>query len=95
MQTLIIDCAQVVSWHPSRPVLFVATQTQVKVFDLINQQLIKTLRSGARWISSMAVHASGDHVIIGSYDRRLCWFDLGEHAAPAAYQLPRIVPIRH
>lgn len=31
---------------------------------------------GSRWISSMDVHPSGDHIIVGGYDRKLCWFDL-------------------
>ena len=24
----------------------------------------------------MDVHPSGDHLIVGGYDRKLCWFDL-------------------
>ena len=24
----------------------------------------------------MSVHPSGDHIIVGGYDRKLCWFDL-------------------
>jgi len=24
----------------------------------------------------MDVHTSGDHLIVGGYDRKLCWFDL-------------------
>lgn len=31
---------------------------------------------GIKWISSMDVHPSGDHLIVGGYDRKLCWFDL-------------------
>src|SRR5882757_2640713 len=31
---------------------------------------------GIQWISSMDIHPSGDHVIVGGYDRKLCWFDL-------------------
>ncbi len=34
------------------------------------------LTPGIRWISSMDVHPSGDHLIVGGYDRKLCWFDL-------------------
>ena len=37
---------------------------------------MKTLMPGIRWISSMDVHPSGDHLIVGGYDRKLCWFDL-------------------
>ena len=61
---------QCISFHPSRPFLFVATQTAVKVYHLIEQKLVKKLMSGCKWISSIDMHPSGDHVIIGSYDRR-------------------------
>jgi hypothetical protein len=61
---------QCVSFHPSRPFLFVATQTAVKVYHLIEQKLVKKLLTACKWISSIDMHPSGDHVIIGSYDRR-------------------------
>lgn len=61
---------QSLSFHPSRPFLFVATQTAVKVYHLIEQRMVKKLMSGCKWISSIDMHPSGDHVIIGSYDRR-------------------------
>ena len=36
----------------------------------------KKLISGAKWYSSMDIHKSGDHIICGTYDRRLIWYDL-------------------
>ena len=63
-------------FHPSKPVLFVATQRYVRVYDLAAQSLSRTLAPGFRWISSLAIHASGDHVLVGSYDRKIAWFDL-------------------
>ncbi|KAL4399405.1 Ribosome biogenesis protein Erb1 [Malassezia pachydermatis] len=67
---------QCVAFHPSRPVLFVATQRYVRMYDLAQQTLVKTLQPGVRWISSLDVHPSGDHLLVGSYDRRVLWFDL-------------------
>jgi hypothetical protein len=52
------------------------TQRYVRVYDLAAQQLLRTLMPGLKWISSMDVHPSGDHLIVGGYDRKLCWFDL-------------------
>lgn len=74
-----VQCA---CFHPKRPVLFVATQRYVRVFDLVAQELLKTLQPGVRWISSMDVHPSGDHLLVGSYDRRVLWFDLDFAAHP-------------
>jgi ribosome biogenesis protein ERB1 len=73
---------QAVQFHPSRPYLFVATQQHVKVYNLIEQKLVKRLLTGCKWISSLEVHQSGDHVLIGSYDRRVVWFDLDLSSTP-------------
>jgi ribosome biogenesis protein ERB1 len=73
---------QAVSFHPSRPYIFVVTQQHVKVFHLVEQKLVKKLISGCKWLSSIDVHPSGDHVIVGSYDRRVVWFDLDLSSTP-------------
>ncbi|KAG6890935.1 Ribosome biogenesis protein erb1 [Termitomyces sp. Mi166 len=67
---------QMVLFHPLKPHFFVATQQYVRLYNLSEQKLLKTLQPGIRWISSMDVHPSGDHLIVGGYDRKLCWFDL-------------------
>lgn len=67
---------QSVRFHPSRPFFFVATMHHVRVYNLALQQAIKTLKPGVRWISSIEVHSSGDHLLVCSYDKRMCWFDL-------------------
>lgn len=73
---------QAVLFHPSKPFFFHATQRHVRIYNLVKQAMVKKLSSGVKWISSMAVHPSGDHLIIGSYDRRLCWFDLDLSSMP-------------
>ncbi|KAF8639737.1 hypothetical protein AX17_000999 [Amanita inopinata Kibby_2008] len=67
---------QLVLFHPLKPHFFVATQQYVRLYNLAEQKLLKTFMPGIRWISSMDVHPSGDHLIVGGYDRKLCWFDL-------------------
>lgn len=67
---------QLVLFHPLKPHFFVATQQYVRIYNLSEQKLLKTLLPGIKWISSMDVHPSGDHLIVGGYDRKLCWFDL-------------------
>ncbi|KAF8631298.1 hypothetical protein AX15_002617 [Amanita polypyramis BW_CC] len=67
---------QLVLFHPLKPHLFVATQRYVRLYNLAEQKLLKTFIPGIKWISSMDVHPSGDHLIVGGYDRKLCWFDL-------------------
>jgi ribosome biogenesis protein ERB1 len=73
---------QAVAFHPSRPFLFVVTQQHVKIYHLIEQKLMKRLLSGSKWLSSIDIHPSGDHIILGSYDRRVIWFDLDLASTP-------------
>lgn len=73
---------QAVAFHPARPFLFVATQQHVKVYNLLEQKMVKKLLSGCKWLSSLALHPSGDHVVVGSYDRRVVWFDLDLSSSP-------------
>ncbi|KAL7753311.1 Ribosome biogenesis protein erb1 [Sorochytrium milnesiophthora] len=65
-----------VLFHPTKAHFFVATQRYVRVYDLQRQELIKKLISGVKWISSLDVHPAGENIIVGSYDKRLCWWDL-------------------
>lgn len=73
---------QRVLFHPTRPFLFVATQRFIRVYNLTKQELTKKLVGNVKWISSMAVHPKGDNLIVGSYDRRLCWFDMDLSTKP-------------
>lgn len=73
---------QTVSFHPTRPFFIVATTHRVRVYNLAVQAVVKTLRPGVSWISSIDVHPSGDHILVSSYDRRVCWFDLDLSVRP-------------
>ncbi len=73
---------QCVRFHPTRPYLFMATQRHVRVYNLAKQDLSKKLKTGAKWISSLAVHPKGDNVLVGTYDKRVQWFDLDLSTLP-------------
>ena len=74
--------AQLACFHPHQPFLFVATKEHVRVYHLVKQVLVKRLMTGCRHVSTLDVHASGDHVVVGSLDRRLVWFDLDLASTP-------------
>ncbi|BEI89541.1 uncharacterized protein CcaverHIS019_0209030 [Cutaneotrichosporon cavernicola] len=67
---------QRVAFHPSKPWFFAATQRYVRVYDLAAQKLVRTLQTGLKWISSLDIHPGGDNLIVGSYDKKLAWFDM-------------------
>lgn len=73
---------QTAHWHPTRPLIFVATQRKIRCYDLQKIELVKVLQPGARWISSFDVHPGGDNVVVGSYDRRLLWHDMDLSTRP-------------
>lgn len=76
-----VQCA---AFHPRKARLFVANQRTVRVYDLLKEPvlLLQKLESGVQWISSMDVHPSGEHLIVGSYDHRVVWFDLDLSSSP-------------
>ena len=45
------------------------------------------LTSGAKHLSSIAIHPGGDNVITGTYDKKVQWFDLDLSTLP--YQVLR------
>lgn len=73
---------QCVLFHPIQPMLFVATQRHVRVYDLLKQQMTKKLETFAKWISSIAIHPNGDNILVGTYDRKMLWFDLDLSTQP-------------
>ncbi|KAG8240227.1 hypothetical protein J437_LFUL004687 [Ladona fulva] len=67
---------------------FGCTQRNIRVYDLVKQELVKKLLSNSRWISSMAIHPGGDNILVGTYDRKALWFDLDLSTTP--YQTLRL-----
>ncbi|KAH8849202.1 Ribosome biogenesis protein BOP1 like [Schistosoma japonicum] len=83
-QTPFSDTGKPVEWkqagfHPTgKPHLFIASPRAVRIYDLVEQRELRCLRleSSSNFISSMALHPSGDHLVVGSYDSRFNWFDI-------------------
>jgi ribosome biogenesis protein ERB1 len=63
-------------FHPIFPQIFVASRQSITHYSLTPPQLIRKLRPGVKYISSLDVHPRGNHLIVGSYDKRVAWFDL-------------------
>jgi len=73
---------QAAVFHPSKPIFFVATQRFVRVYNLVKQKLLTKLEPACKFVSCLAVHPEGDNAVVGSYDMRVCWFDLDLSARP-------------
>lgn len=66
---------QLAQFHPLKPLLYIANQHSVRVFDLLAGTQVQKLDAGVKWISSMDIHPNGDHLLLGSHDARTVWFD--------------------
>ncbi|GAA40528.2 ribosome biogenesis protein ERB1 [Clonorchis sinensis] len=67
------------AFHPAgKPQLFVASSRTVRIYDLVQQRELRCLRldSTGDFLSSMALHVSGEHLIVGTFDGRFNWFDI-------------------
>ncbi|GBG33674.1 Ribosome biosis protein ERB1 [Hondaea fermentalgiana] len=69
-------------FHPRKPIIFVASKRYVHVYHLGQQKRLKQLKTGSQWISSMAIHPDGNNLVVGTYDRRVSWFDLDISSKP-------------
>ncbi|XP_062030328.1 ribosome biogenesis protein BOP1 homolog isoform X2 [Rosa rugosa] len=63
-------------FHPVRSHIFISTKKTIRQYDLVKGKQIRKLDTGLKEISSIAVHPSGDHVIVGSREGKFCWFDM-------------------
>ncbi|MEW5319093.1 MAG: hypothetical protein WDW38_010263 [Sanguina aurantia] len=70
------------AFHPTKPFFFVATQNHVRVYNLAKQELAKKLLGSSGPITCLAVHSSGDHVLVGGEDKRLAWYDMDLSTKP-------------
>ncbi|KAK9927907.1 hypothetical protein M0R45_025070 [Rubus argutus] len=63
-------------FHPVRSHFFISTKKTIRQYDLVKGKQIRKLETGLKEISSIAVHPSGDHIIVGSREGKFCWFDM-------------------
>jgi ribosome biogenesis protein ERB1 len=73
---------QKVSFHPAKPFFFIATEQSIRVYNLLKHHLIQKLQTNFQAISSIDIHPQGDHLIVGSHDNRVAWFDMDISTKP-------------
>ena len=67
-----VDQIQSMAFHPTKPFIFLATLKHVHVYSLSSPvKLKKKLKSSAKHMSSIVVHPSGDHILIGMWIEHL------------------------
>jgi ribosome biogenesis protein ERB1 len=69
-------------FHNSKPLIFIMTQTHVFLFELQKQSVKKKLVSGCAGLLDLAIHQTGDHLIVSTADSKVLWFDLDSGQYP-------------
>lgn len=69
-------------FHNSKPIIFIMTSTHVFLFELQKQTVKKKLIAGSVGLTDIAVHKTGDHIIVSTSDGKVLWFDLDSGQYP-------------
>lgn len=69
-------------FHPFKSLFFIATKHHIRIYDLARAKLVNKLYTGVSEISAMSLHPSGNHVLVGSIEGQLVWFDLDLSSRP-------------
>lgn len=73
---------QAVAFHPLKPNFFACTQQTVFQYNLQKQSVVAKYKSGSQFISSITVHPKGDNFVLGTYDKKVIWFDMDMGSEP-------------
>ena len=66
-----------VAFHPTKPHFFLVTQRAIRLYDLSKQLVHKRIEmKGIQNVSCVNVHPRGEHVLVGTLDGRVSWFDM-------------------
>lgn len=71
-KSVILNCV----FHNKHPWLLIMTKQNVFIYDLQKQSLSKKLITSSKHLSNLALHSSGEHLLVSSLDKKVLWFDL-------------------
>jgi len=83
-----------VIFHPSKPLIFMATEKEILIHDLIKKGIVRKLFSNCCSLTSLAIHPLGHHLITGSEDKKVCWYDLDFSHKPCRVLKYHTTPVR-
>ena len=70
------------SFHPNKPYFIVCTNSNIFLYNLYKQELVRKFVSNLNTISSISIHNEGSDLIVGAKDGKVCWFQLELSAKP-------------
>ena len=68
--------ANTMLFHPSKPYFIVATNTNIFIYNLQKQEMVRKFVSNLGTITHVAIHKNGSDLIAGAKDGKVAWFQL-------------------
>jgi len=65
-----------ISFHPKKPYFLVATNSNIFIYNLQKQEMVRKFVSNLNTITHISIHKNGDDIIAGSKDGKVAWFQL-------------------
>ena len=74
-----INC---VLFHPRKPYFVVATNSNIFIYNLQKQEMIRKFVSNLNTITHISIHKNGEDLIAGSKDGKVAWFQIELNEKP-------------
>ena len=74
--------ANCISFHPNKPYFIVATNSNIFIYNLQKQELIRKFISNLNTISRISLHKNGNDLIAGDKSGKVAWFQLELSSKP-------------
>jgi len=84
-----LGLVKAVLFHPQEAFLFVMTPRSIRCWSLQTMALVKRMLSPAKDFCALSVHPSGSHLLAGSSDLKVCWYELDAGAQPRTFKYHR------
>ena len=74
--------ANCISFHPNKPYFIVATNSNIFIYNLQKQELIRKFISNLNTINKISLHKNGNDLIAGDKSGKVAWFQLELSSKP-------------
>jgi ribosome biogenesis protein ERB1 len=74
--------ANCISFHPNKPFFIVATNSNIFIYNLQKQELIRKFISNLNTITKISLHKNGNDLIAGDKSGKVAWFQLELSSKP-------------
>ena len=74
--------ANCISFHPNKPYFIVATNSNIFIYNLQKQELVRKFISNLNTINKISIHKNGNDLIAGDKSGKVAWFQIELSSKP-------------